>query len=1138
MINPYFRIIFLFFFFSNLAFANICENIQTKLATLPVDKNQQIQGIQGMVLANDELYFLLRMGETFTKTQTSLMRLNVDNDKKIEWIPDLLSTFKQLPSEQIKGVSLVPQGFPKNETVLLPLYAEARSSTIAIQGLQAGDVLFLLDVKETGKARQAISVYRNLGSRFQWLQSTWNTAQSKIQISIQKPGQWAILPEKTPNLNALGIALMPLKTGIKLLSTTAFNPSQEDNKTQVAYNFYQSVRVDTQDLAEVQPWLKYQDDNITALTLSKNAKIILIGGRSKTVSPHQGEVSIQCIAATNTTQKRKSIVSRLGDGTQVAFLVHKSKAVQGITVGSGDLKELTNKEGKFRYKLGIEPNFYIGQKETGIFLGQGKPEPDPKDKSRNLISFANLITPDDLAITKRTNMERLLRVLDKNEQLADGIVLEKETLALVNQQKLNDKINFANALDVFAKADSINQLLDNLTPHFNKRRQIIPPTVVTVSTGGGTPSPYIETRRQALKLLRQAAFVSTESEIEFIRLFGDEAWIKKQLALPSDLDPPVPVDPLVPVNPATPTKPVVVKLGYLKSLLKLLTEANPSRYPKAMIDDPFNNLEEYNDKDRFKFLAQSVWWQKALHNEDQLRQRVAYALSQLLVISNESPAGAALNHRGEAMAVYYDILLKNSFGNYRTLLKEVSLSAAMSYYLTYVGNKKAGTKSAPDENYARELMQLFTIGLYELNLDGTRKLSADKSLPIPTYTQQDVSELARVFTGWDWQDRNDSSKYGSTSYRDNSLVVPIEFNQSYHDFGSKNVLGKTIPSGLSGEKDIDAALDILFANPNIALHVSKHLIMRLVTSNPTAAYVERVAKVFNDNGKGVKGDLKATVEAILTDPEARDPAARIKALQELAAKNPDPLKPTKIVDNFGKVDEFLLATTHFLGAFNVRPLPVWRYWNPNPRSKIVNLIDTYWFTPQAYYPQVPLQAESVFNFYNPEFIPSDKYFVTNKLVAPELQIRNNNGLLGFSGLLYSLLNYEKYHLIDLGYHNKAKAEDMVAWATDNNKDRFDDNNLYLDLTPLYNLFEQQLDGNANGDFTNMANSGRKLAAINALINYLDEHLLGNSLPADYRTQLKEHLFTITSKDPKENAYFIISTAIRAIVSSPLYMVLD
>jgi len=350
-------------------------------------------------------------------------------------------------------------------------------------------------------------------------------------------------------------------------------------------------------------------------------------------------------------------------------------------------------------------------------------------------------------------------------------------------------------------------------------------------------------------------------------------------------------------------------------------------------------------------------------------------------------------------------------------------------------------------------------------------------------------------------------------------------------------LGKTIPSGLQDGKDMDAALDILFANPNIAPHVSKHLIMRLVTSNPTPAYVERIATVFNDNGEGVKGDLKAVIEAILIDPEARDPASRIKALQEIAAKNPDPLKP-KINDNFGKVDEFLLATTHFLGAFNVRPLPSWSYWNPHPHSKRVELIDTYWFTPQAYYPQVPLQAESVFNFYSPDFIPSDKYFEKNKLVAPALRIRNNNGLLGFSGLIYSLLNYDKYHLINLGSHNKANAEDMAVWAAKNKKDRFDTNNLYLDLTTLYNLFEQQLDGDTNGDFTNMANSARKTAAINGLINYLNEHLLGSTLPADYRTQLSVHLLTITSKDPKENAYFIISTAIRAIVSSSLYMVLD
>jgi hypothetical protein len=1138
MFNPCFRFIFLLYFFSSTLFAGICENIQTNLSSLSSSKDQQIQGVQGMVLVNSDLYFLLNIGETFTETKTSLMRLNVDNDKGVEWVPDLLSSFEQLPSKKIQGVSLIPQGTLAGQTVLLPLYAENNSSNISIQGLQAGDVIFLLDIEAEGFQRQALSIYRNQGSRFQWLHSAWDTEQSTIQVTSRKTGQWAVLAEKTPHLDALGMTLMPSATGSQLLNTTAFSPINENNVSKVAYNLYHSESVDTQSLADVQPWLEYQDDKITALTLSTNAKTILIAGRSETESTHQGEVRVHCISPMDKAKNRKSTPHRLGDGTQVAFLVNDTKTVEGITSISGGHNKLTDSEGKFYYKLGLEPSFYIGNQQTGIFLGQGKPQQDPKNEHRKIISLATLVAPENKETTKLINMERLLRVLDKNKDLDNGIIIEQETLDIINQQGLSDKINFDLPLDVFAKADDVNSLLDNLTPHFNERRQIIAPKVVIVSSGGGgTPSPYIETRKQALRLLRQSAFVSKEEDIEFIRLFGDKAWIKKQLALPSDLDEPIPVDPLDPIDPLKPVEPVEKKYGYLDSLLQLLNQANPSRYAKDIISDPYNNLEEYEDKDRFKFLTQSVWWQKALHNEDQLRQRVAYALSQLLVISDSSPAGAALNHRGESIATYYDILLKHSLGNYRTLLKEVSLSSAMSYYLTYVGNKKADGKSAPDENYARELMQLFTIGLYELNLDGTQKLSDDKSLPIPAYTQEDVSQLARVFTGWDWQDRDATAKYGSTSYRDHSLTVPIEFNAAYHDFGQKKVLGKTIASGLQAGKDIDAALDILFSNPNIAPHVSKHLIMRLVTSNPTPAYVERIATVFNDNGEGVKGDLKATVEAILTDPEARDPASRIKALQELAAKNPDPLK-SEINDNFGKVDEFLLATTHFLSAFNVRPLPVWTYWNPNPLSKRVQLLNSYWFTPKAYYPQVPLQAESVFNFYSPEFVPSDEYFVNNKLVAPELQIRNNNGLLGFSGLIYSLLDYEKYHLIDLGSHNKASASDMTAWATNNKKDRFDTNNLYLDLTALYNLFEQQLDGDTNGDFTNMANSTRKAAAINGLINYLNEHLLGSTLPADYRTQLSTHLLTITSKDLKENAYFIVSTAIRAIVSSPLYMVLD
>lgn len=624
-------------------------------------------------------------------------------------------------------------------------------------------------------------------------------------------------------------------------------------------------------------------------------------------------------------------------------------------------------------------------------------------------------------------------------------------------------------------------------------------------------------RAKAIKLLRQASFVSNEGNISYIIDNGYESWIDNQLSIVGDLD----------NNTDT-------KYGYLESLLRFLNTTDPTRYPTSIITDPYNNLEEYPDSSRLAIFSNSIWWQKALHNEDQLRQRVAYALSQLLVVSKESPAGGALNMRGEALAHYYDILVEYSFGNYHDLLKEITLSPAMPYYLTFIGSSKENnvTGTAPDENYARELMQLFTIGLYELNIDGTKKLGSGGN-PIPTYTQDDVSELAKVFTGWDWQSRKVKgdqgfyhTSYGSTNYYAHSLVVPVKFNSDYHEYSAKTVLGETISAGLDGEADIDRVIEILMTNPNMAPHVSRHLIMRLVTSNPTPNYIQRVAQVFNNNGQGVKGDLKATVRAILMDPEAR-------GINQVA--------------NFGKVEEFTLVTTHFLSTFNVKPLPFFTFSMKSTPGVSSRFENTYWFNPTTqFYPQSALKADSVFNFYSPEFVPSDSYFANNSLVSPEMEIRTNNSMIGFSKMFFVLFNYEKYRMINLGLYNPSNATTMLEWTTNANPTSGGFKHLYLDLTDLYEYFEMQVDGDNDGDFLNLnsTQTGHKqetgtigVEATSKLVDYLYNRMIGGTMPADYKSELMNHLESINSHDKPKKAEKIIRTIIRIIATSPLYMVI-
>jgi uncharacterized protein (DUF1800 family) len=587
------------------------------------------------------------------------------------------------------------------------------------------------------------------------------------------------------------------------------------------------------------------------------------------------------------------------------------------------------------------------------------------------------------------------------------------------------------------------------------------------------------TRAKALKFLRQVSFTSKESDITAVIGNGYEAWIDTQLNMTSDL--------------ATGD----TKYGYLESTLRFLNKVDSANYSTQAFNSPFDNLVQTTDTDRFRVFRNHVWWTKALRNEDQLRQKVAYALSQILVTSYVSPAGAMLKFRGESLASYYDTLQKHAFGNYKDLLKEVTLSPTMGYYLTYIGNKKedvtAGT--TPDENYAREVMQLFTIGLKELNLDGTAKLTNNKF--IPTYTQDDVVELSKVFTGWDFQDSTSDgkakSKFGNMHKKNISHVVPLEFTAEYHETGTKTVLGQSITAGLSGEADIDRALDILIANQNVAPYISKHLIMRLVTSNPTPAYVSRVATVFNNNGSGVKGDLKAVVKAILLDDEARGVNAP---------------------SNFGKVDEMVNVFARFLSVFDAKGLEGWEF-RKNGKTLME---DTIYFDSQKAFRQAPMSAESVFNFYSPNFVPADSAFADSSTLSPELEIQNSPALIGFSNVVATVLNRVKTEGTD-----KTQVYSPL---------------IYVNLENELNVFEQALDGDTNGDFINFKDTTKKGLAVDALIEHLDTLLLGTTMPSDFKGVLKTHLMTISKNNNlTRGTKVLVNEAIRAIVTSPLYMIM-
>ena len=331
-----------------------------------------------------------------------------------------------------------------------------------------------------------------------------------------------------------------------------------------------------------------------------------------------------------------------------------------------------------------------------------------------------------------------------------------------------------------------------------------------------------------------------------------------------------------------------------------------------------------SDPDVLQFVFRRyVWWHMAQAASDDLRQRVAFALSETFVVSDR----AAGLDAPRALPTYYDVLLTHAFGNYRDLLRDVTLSPAMGTYLSHVNNGKADPANNifPDENYAREVMQLFSIGLFELNTDGSLVLDANDQ-PIPTYSNTEIREFAKVFTGLSWA--GDGAFFGNPWP---NFLAPMIMFEEFHEPG-ENLCSTAswCPTARPACEDIEAAIDNLFNHPNVGPFIGSRLIQRLVTSNPSPAYVERVANVFNDNGDGVRGDLQAVFRAILLDPDAtaptgtyadfgklREPIVRLVAISRMfTAESTD-----GIFYNGGYFAQSVLATTSAVLAQCVQLLP-------------------------------------------------------------------------------------------------------------------------------------------------------------------------------------------------------------------------
>jgi uncharacterized protein (DUF1800 family) len=425
------------------------------------------------------------------------------------------------------------------------------------------------------------------------------------------------------------------------------------------------------------------------------------------------------------------------------------------------------------------------------------------------------------------------------------------------------------------------------------------------------PPPPAPTEAEASRFLAQASMGASRAEIAKVVSLGYAGWLDAQFALP-----------------VTDTRwDWLVAHGYTDATHK-------------------------NDQAGFD----ATVWRKLLSAPDTLRQRVTFALSEIWVVAIDGLVGGGWKQFNAA--AWTDLLEANAFGSHREWLTHMSLSGAMGDFLTFRGSAKADAASGalPDENYARELMQLFTIGLVMLNPDGTPQLTGGQATP--TYGLPDITGLARVFTGWDFDLQGQNAATG-TATPDFHRRPMIQVAKRY-ETGAKTFLGTTIPDGTDAYTGLGLALDAIAAHPNVAPFLGRQLIQRLVTSNPSPAYVARVAAVFDDDGTGTRGNLKAVVRALLLDTEARTPGG--------AADD-------------GKLREPILRFTGWARAFGVTsPSGLWDLGDTSDAARGLA--------------QSPGRSPTVFNFFRPGYVPPDTALDTSALEAPEFQIANESSVLG------------------------------------------------------------------------------------------------------------------------------------------------
>ena len=552
-----------------------------------------------------------------------------------------------------------------------------------------------------------------------------------------------------------------------------------------------------------------------------------------------------------------------------------------------------------------------------------------------------------VSITQNISVLNPIPILNSASPMNFSVGPPSTTVTLTGQNFINGAQVLVNGSPVATTFNSGTQLTANLdlTVPGNLDLQVLNPSPGPATSAdlialvNGTPPVPVVSPQDASRFLAQATFGATDASIHHLSMVGYQPWLNEQFALP-----PTPLEPAV-------EQAVIVN------------------NPPCAAGDVKCNAALFVQNSSNDGLVQDAFWQQVIAGNDQLRQRVEYALTEMFVIS--SAADSSIQNMPRGQASYYDVLGADAFGNFRTLLQDVTLNPMMGQMLSMLGNDKGNATTDPDENYAREVMQLFTIGLYELNDDGSQKLDVGGK-PIPTYSNTDVMGLAAVFTGFSWNipgNNTDTAWSNCCAYvgpGHGEELLPMQSFPSHHSTVQKQFLGVTIPASGSPDPDgeLKLALDTLFNHPNLPPFFCKQMIQHLVTSNPSPTYIGNCSAVFKNDGLGVRGNLQAVISEILLDPEARDTATDFS--------NPQ----------FGKVREALIRYTEWARAFSAQ--------SRTGSYGVGGTEDPIWGLGQ-----MSLRSPTVFNWFAPGYVPPGTSIAAAGLVAPEMQMTNVSTVVGY-----------------------------------------------------------------------------------------------------------------------------------------------